>query len=95
MTSESMAVPVGRRAGRRRRMMPGIVPILVGTLVWVAWVAVTEPLAVIGTVLREGPAAGYPTLFVAFVAVIGLAAMGIYAVVVTAYVAAMRMRRAG
>lgn len=94
MTSEAMAVSLGRRAGRRRRLMPGIVPILLGTLVWVAWVAVTEPFAVIGIVLHEGLAAGYPTLFVAFVAVIGLAGIGIYAVVVTAYVLAMRMRRA-
>jgi hypothetical protein len=96
MTSEAMAVPAGRRAVRRRRMMPGIVPILVGTLVWVGWVAITEPFAVIGVVLREGVAAGYSTLFVALVAVIGLVGIGIYAVAVTAYVLAMRtMQRAG
>jgi hypothetical protein len=94
MTTEALAVPFARR-GRRRRMMPGLVPILVGTLVWVAWVVVTEPFAVIRMALRQGAAASYETVFVAMVSVIGLVGIAIYAVAVTAYVLAMRsLRRA-
>ena len=93
MTTEALAMPYARRGGRRRRMMPGLIPILVGALVWVAWVVVTEPFALIQVALRQGAAASYRTLFVAGVSVVGLAGMALYAVVVTGYVLAMRSLR--
>lgn len=93
MTTEALAMPRARRGVRRRRMMPGLIPILVGTLVWVAWVVVTEPLAVIRMAVRQGAAASYPTLFVAGVSVVGLVGIALYAVVVAAYVLAMRSLR--
>lgn len=93
MTTEALAMPYARRGGKRRRMMPGLIPILVGWLVWVAWVMATEPFAVIRMAVRQGAAASYPTLAVAGVSVVGLAGIVLYAVVVTAYVLAMRSLR--
>lgn len=93
MTTEALAMPYARRGGKRRRMMPGLIPIFVGTLVWVAWVMVADPLAVIRMAVRQGAAASYQTLVVAGVSVIGLAGIALYGVVVTAYVLAMRSVR--
>jgi hypothetical protein len=94
MTTEALALPLARRR-RRRPLMPGLVPILVGTMVWAAWVVVTEPFAIIRMALRQGSAASYETVFVAVVSLIGLAGIVLYAVAVTAYILAMRsLRRA-
>lgn len=87
MTAESFAA---LRARRRRRRMPGLGPLVLGTLVWGGWILATDPVGLIAAALRQGNAAGYEVVFLAVVSVVGLVGLAMYAVAVTAYVLALR-----
>ncbi|HEX6039603.1 hypothetical protein [Longimicrobium sp.] len=87
MTTEALAVPLARR---RRRPLPGLLPLLLGMGVWVAWMMVTDPVALIAAALRQGGAATYEAVCLAGVSVVGLVGFALYSVAVAAYVLAIR-----
>lgn len=87
MMTEAFAAPGSRR---RRRPLPGLVPLLLGVGVWVAWVVVTDPVSLIAAAVRQGPAATYEAVFLAGVSVVGIVGFSLYAVAAAAYVLAIR-----
>lgn len=88
MTTETLAAPIA--APGRRRPLPGLIPLLLGMLVWVAWMGVTDPAGLIAAAVRQGGAATYEAVCLAAVSVVGIVGFGLYAVGAAAYVLAIR-----
>lgn len=93
MTTEALLLPFVRDPRRRKGGMPGLVPIVLGALVWTAWMLIMDPVSILGTLVRQGSAASNDTLFLALIAAGGLVCMVLFAVAVGAYVLAMRSLR--